>query len=445
MPDAPSAIADQRESERIAPTGLGAFAQGGGPRLWQWVGLWLLAFAPALLFALQGAIPRSDDSDVYWRMGLTLARTGSFADEAGNLVAYWPPGMAAYVAAVVSIAGPNQLALTVTNLALHGLVLLLTARLGWKLGGARIGAAAMVMQGLLWENLRQAPLVLSELPYTVLLLGGFLVMLEARGRWRVPAWFAAGLVLGVGALVRSTAMLWVPFAIGWIVIWPWWTWGRKVVPILLLAVAFAGFLIPTGLWAARNYRLYHFFFPISLNSGENLGLSNNRFGTIGYVMPDSPVRAGIRMNSQDPVKNYQRGREEFFRTWRRMPVDSALRCIPRLYFTMFRFQPWFANREILQHPYYEVLETFFSFQWICFMGFAVAGFAFTRGNRSGVELAVLSLILYWLLLHSVILCDPRYRIPLTPFLAPYAAHCLLNVVPRLRRLAAVMEKESEKT
>jgi 4-amino-4-deoxy-L-arabinose transferase-like glycosyltransferase len=404
-----------------------------------WIGLFLLAFLPALVYALFGEVPRADDSEVYWRLGRTLAETGSYTEN-GAPAAYWPPGMPAFLALVFNLFGESQTALTVINLILHALILVFTARLGTMLGGPRIGAAAMLLCGLLWDFLRQPPLVLSELPYTALLLGLFILLFSFRGRARFAAWFVAGVLLGLATLMRTTAMLWLPFALGCVVVWPWWGWRRKVLPAALLAIAFAGFLIPVGLWTARNYRIYDFFFPISLNSGENLGLSNNRFGGIGYWRHGDPRREIVGINSTDPVVNYHAGRAEFYRTWQTMPLESLLRCIPRLYFTTFKFQPWFANRELGSNPLYEVIMTTFTLQWHLWIVLIIAGFAFTRGPRSSLELAVLCLLVYWLLLHSMILTDPRYRFPIVPFVLPYAGHFLVNVVPEWKKLLQTVEK-----
>lgn len=407
------------------------------PRLW--LAAWAIAFLPALAYTISGDFPLSHDSTEYLRLGRAIAETGTYAEN-GQPVAYWPPGMPYIVSLMLGFVGDTWAHFATTNLVLHGLLLAAVGRFAHLIGGARIGVCSMVLWGFLWDSFRQPPLLMSELPYTLMLLASTLLFFDPLFRRHPIAWLCGGLLLGLGILVRTTAMLLLPFAMGFVLLSPWHQWQQKGRALLLLAVALAALAVPVSLWTYRNYQIYAFVFPISLNSGDNLGLSNNRFGTIAYIAPDHPYRLAIGIAPGDPVAVHKAGNAEFRRTWAQDPVGSLMRCFPRLGITMFRHYPWFGNPGILQNPWYEIYEWMITIQWQLYLFLIVAGMLFTTGSRSPLEWAILILALYWLGMHSMILGDPRYRIPLVPFVLPYAAHFIVRVLPRLPQLTRAIPR-----
>jgi hypothetical protein len=121
-----------------------------------------------------------------------------------------PPGFSALIAPLLAWRGTDFYALNLAVSLAGGLGVLLFQR--WaraRLGGILALAAALV----LWFNpgyQRLCTQVMSDVPGCAALFGLFLAARAAARRSSGAAWFGVGLALGVGSLVRSGNLLFLP-------------------------------------------------------------------------------------------------------------------------------------------------------------------------------------------------------------------------------------------
>jgi hypothetical protein len=258
--------------------------------------------------------PTSDHA-VYQGLAVRLAETGVY--DTAKHRAYWPPGYPAFLAGLYGVFGTSIVVAKLGNVAVAGLVDLLS----WQLVRSRVGATAAIAALVLtaaWpgRNFHVDVLSYDELA-VALLLGSFALLpvpvipsaarnLAARSQappipppdpsaahWRgrarndaglslgLPRWIAAGSVLGLACLVRPTLGV-TPLPVGgWLLVsrCPW----RRAV--LCTAVYGGAMLAAVAPWTIRNYAVLGRFVPLTTSAGGNFYNSWAPGGTGSFSKP----------------------------------------------------------------------------------------------------------------------------------------------------------------
>jgi 4-amino-4-deoxy-L-arabinose transferase-like glycosyltransferase len=181
------------------------------------------------------------------------------------------PGYPAFLVAVYTLFGRSQLAVmlsqAVVDLATCFLVAALAAVCAPRESRRRVAFAALWLAALCPLTANYTATVLTETLATFLTALALLILAKAMlgeappifsgGTSRtLPAWFAAGLIVGFGTLVRPETPL-VLLAAGLVLLARWWRpqgWSR----LLRAGAAMGlGLLLPLLPWAARNARTLH--------------------------------------------------------------------------------------------------------------------------------------------------------------------------------------------
>lgn len=379
-----------------------------------------LALLPALLACLFWDIRPQDDALAYWDLAQEWAATGDYGTpEAPG--GYWPPGYPFFLMLLVKVLGEAKGAMVAVQFVLFGGSLLLTGVLAWRAFSIRVAQVSMVILGWIYDLATMPAMLLSENLFIPLFLGGALLLLRRDRRLLCAA--GSGLLWGLATLVRGNAMLLLPFLMVGVVLWPRWRWESRRAALLPLVVALALFVVPVGLWTARNHRVFGVAVPVSLNSAEVLALSHNPNNTFWTLVPDDPRRVELGLNDPDPLVAYRNAQEVFRKELLEHPVRSAFRSLPKAWFTFTAQIPWFANIELLNNnpENYLSIEGAIYWQWSALLLLSVTGAWITRHSERGARMLILGLCAYWFLFHATMMIVPRYRVPMTPLLAVYAA------------------------
>jgi 4-amino-4-deoxy-L-arabinose transferase-like glycosyltransferase len=400
----------------------------------------LIAVFPAFAWSIFfGDIAPQDDAGEYWKLGVQWAETGVYGTK-DVPEAYWPPGYPAFIMAAVKVVGAHWRAVAALNLLLHLGTIGLIGWVAMRTFGARTAEAAMVLAGWIWDIATLPAVLLSENTFNFILIAGVaLMMVRTKGWARAACFFAAGVLWGVGALTRGNILGLPFFLIVAVAIWIPWAFRMRLRVIALLCVLLAGYLVPIGIWAQRNYRAYHMFIPISLNSGEILALSFNPDNTWWYLAPGDPKRANWGLVEGDYVGNYKRGRDTAIAEIKGHPIRSFFKSLPKVWWTFNGQLPWFANRDIAKvwaNEYY-IFESAITWQWTIFMLLVLGGALFARHLDTPQKLLLLGVVAYWVFFHGVVKVVPRYRIPIIPIFAIYAGFFFAQVLPRIRTMREI--------
>lgn len=156
-----------------------------------------------------------------------------------------------------------------------GLVLVATMALGARLFGPTVGLAALA---LFWaflqqEHLKVARALLTENVYMPLVMASLLVLVRLSHRRCRPSWWGtlvAGGLLGLAAVTRSQFLLFVPLALGLLLL-AWrrngTSWPRSTTRLVLMLVGLALVIAPFTL---RNWLVSKEVVPIASSGSASL-------------------------------------------------------------------------------------------------------------------------------------------------------------------------------
>ncbi|MGH9575178.1 MAG: glycosyltransferase family 39 protein [Candidatus Acidiferrales bacterium] len=226
-----------------------------------------------LLFVLKFPAFDTGDGPFYIRLAINWLKKGVYGfsiDGRLTPVDMRVPGYPAFLAAIFAVAGNSQRAVMLVQVAVDlttcFLVVGLASLLARPESRRRVVLAALWLAALCPFIANYTAVVLCEVLVTFLTALAFLVLLETEiGRpggvkWRNSrtsmAWFLAGIVAGLGTLVRPETPL-VLAAAGATAAAKWWRphdWIKTVRVGLLMGT---GLVLPLLPWVARNLRTLH--------------------------------------------------------------------------------------------------------------------------------------------------------------------------------------------
>jgi len=231
-------------------------------------------FALRIFLVLRFPATGSGDSPFYIQLAQNWLKNGTYGaviDGRITPVDIRVPGYPAFLAAIFAIAGNSQravmLAQVLVDLATCVLIALIAARLAPANSRARVAIAGLWLAGLCPFTANYTAAILTETLVTLLTALALLLVLEAHAgefapvavsssQMTISPWFLAGIIVGLGALVRpETPLLLV--AAGLVLLARWWRpvdWAKLARTSVLMGV---GLVLPLLPWAARNWRTLH--------------------------------------------------------------------------------------------------------------------------------------------------------------------------------------------
>jgi 4-amino-4-deoxy-L-arabinose transferase-like glycosyltransferase len=355
-------------------------------------------------------------------------------DPRGVLTSFRPPLYPAFLAAIYAVVGTGPtrfLAARLVQAVLGAALVPLTAALGRRLGLSRkavVGGAAIVT---VYPLLVVYPLALAtEVLYMPLFVLSLWAILRARETGRTQDYVLVGLVLGLTALTRSVVTFFVPLA----ALWVWATSRPRRTGLRQGAVLILCFLIVTLPWSIRNTILHGEFHFVESALGYDLyqGYHPQSTGTFDW-------RIGTELlEGMDDAERHHRAMGEVWTFVRADPLR-----IPYLMFRKLGYF-WGLDKRALIYFYANgylgrwpapllagvLLLTVVPFTLVAPAG--LARLALAQPRREMVLLALL--FVYYVGIHTLILAEDRFHVPLVPILALLAASMLVK--PTLRWQAA---------
>ena len=184
------------------------------------------------------------DSYKYDAMAVSLLEHGTLGTDLRPA-----PGYAAFLAISYWLFGKsNLIAASLVNLGLFAVLVFLVGEIGIGLFGRLPGYLGAMLLAVNQEFLIAAPLVTTEMLFTVMFVAVAIVLIRYR-RTGVLRWLFAAIILsGVAALIRKAFLLYLPGVLICL-LWPDDNRTRRVVHTLIFL---AGFLAIIGAWSYRS-------------------------------------------------------------------------------------------------------------------------------------------------------------------------------------------------
>ncbi len=394
--------------------------------------------ALALRAAFVASVPRQpdhyDDSYFYHGAGVSIAEgQGYRSPYTESVTAMWPPGYPYVLGAAYKAFGHDDgwpakwlnVALGAATAGLLGLAVR-------KNFGERAGLLAAAMLAAYPAHIYFGPLVMPETFFTFLLVAAYCALVYLPPTIRTAA--ILGIVGGAATLVRGEALLLLPaYAAYWMV------HRRSPREALLLAaisgVALAACVAP---WTYRNHRVMDAFIPVNTWSGEALWQGHHAGATGAYGYGDAELLEQVTRDlppKEAEVEFASRQQRAALRFMRDHPLEE-LRLIPRklLYLSQgdgdavaFWFRVPRGEGFVMSEFQVAMLRFASDFYYYAILAAAGAGVALLwrrreRGRPDAPLAFIAALMAGWLVMHAwLFFGDPRYHLPLMPFLLILAA------------------------
>lgn len=174
--------------------------------------------------------------------------------------AFRPPGYPGFLAAVFYLFGKSYPALKLVQILISSLIPVMVCLIGFKVASRKIALAAGTYACFHYGLFSEPSTVMSEAVFTSLFTATVLLLLHAREK--MACGIAAGVSLALMVLTRPVGVLTIPLFLIWFCL----VLDRKDLVRVTLPIL-AAFILVMSPWWVRNYKLYHAFVPVCLETG----------------------------------------------------------------------------------------------------------------------------------------------------------------------------------
>ncbi|HMP43059.1 MAG TPA: glycosyltransferase family 39 protein, partial [Roseiflexaceae bacterium] len=388
----------------------------------------LLLLIPALLLRLavwhwHELFPLSGDEQEYLAQALTLLRERQYVE----LQLMRPPLYTIFLAGCIYMLDSLIQQLRLVQAIISTLTFIPIYAIAWELWRSRRIA---VITGMLFGLNMTLAVTATELLSETLFLFGLCVvcwlLLRARaGRYAVGWALAAGIALGALILIRSVALPLLPLAGLWLLLAGYRQHGRRIpflMPAIALGCGVALLLVP---WAIRNTMTYGGLIVVDTTGAENLWLDNDPAGR-------EAVKAQLYALGDDRLARQQLATAQGMAVITADPQRFAAKAFGEAleFFALQYTDDMLTREEIWLSPAEVWLRLLLGDGlWLLILLAGSSGMwrAPPDQLRPDLRWILVPWCLYTLATAMLFHVELRYRLPVYPALAPYAAWQLLQL------------------
>jgi 4-amino-4-deoxy-L-arabinose transferase-like glycosyltransferase len=379
-----------------------------------------------------------DDTGWYNSLGRELAAGLGYRNLDGTAQLFWPPGYPMVLAAVYKLTGDSLRVALLLNAALGALSAALIYAIGRRAFDGRTALLGALLVALFPGLIFFAGVTMTEVSFTFCLLLALWLLIEseAAGAWwlLVPA----GLVIGFASLIRGHAVLLPIVAIPF-----WWRSTGSWRPVLARAGGVALLaVVVIAPWTARNFIRSDAFIPIAANFGVDLylGHSTQADGRL-RATNDFPYPEGLSEQELQVRLNGDAARSAI-KYAARHPLREVVLSARKIYWLYYNdhegivWNEGHGARTILRGPWRARLVLLTDGWYWLVLACAALGVRAWCSTREPVRLLLVTVVVYWTLVHVAFFGDPRFHVPILPILALWAAAGVMGLVAPRRPVAA---------
>ena len=411
-------------------------------REWSWLAgivvVGLLLRVVWVLYAVREPVGLHDPA-FYTIFAGELAAGRGYQLPDGSPTAYYPVGYPAALAAVYWLSDVLRVPVgrvnlhVVLNLVAAGLAFPLLYVIGRRLFDPRVGLLAAAGLALMPNLIFHTSLALTETVFNTVALAAVAVVVTTPWAGRSNrALVAFGVLVGVAALVRPPSLLFVPVlavAGGWAAGWRWREVGRSlVVPTLAAAAVIAP-------WTIRNIVVMDAPILISSNVGDNLCIGNNPEANGAFQTPASCLEGYDHLERPEyEVRRDTDGRAKALEFVREEPARQ-LELVPRRLYSTFKEDTdgleaaeSYGDDPFMEASLRRALGIAANATYFATLALGVASLVVLRGRSGARHPGRTFVVLSGLSLADTPLAffgDPRFHVPVVPFLLVGAAAVLV--------------------
>ena len=374
-------------------------------------------------------IPLSD-SVAYDTFAQNIWLYGTYGWQADEPTSYWPVGTSAIYSLFYTLFGHVYWPIILFNIVCTLVLMVFTRMLCEQFFKRKAVGLWVALIIALWPTLIFYTTVLaSELPYMAFLTAAFYCLVKVNTSV-IKAGVIAGVLFSVSYYIRPLAT--VPLAIG--VFYLWLNMERKRVVILRSLIVVAIMVLAVSPWAYRNYQLYDAFVPMSTNGGATLWMGNQANTNGGYMpLPD-------KVKGMDEYTRNQVLKQDAIDYIKQKPIEFVIRTFNK--FLAFHLKETIGvtwNEEGIKQGIGEFMTTplkvLSQLYWSAILLASLAGVLLFIKSNGFWYTAFHPFILLWAstaAIHSLIVAQDRYHIPIIPFVASFAAYLLCYIQSKIK-------------
>jgi 4-amino-4-deoxy-L-arabinose transferase-like glycosyltransferase len=393
--------------------------------------LFLVALVPRLVWVLYAHSAPVGLHDPVFYDSLAhgvAAGEGYLNPYTGEPTAYFPPGYPFALAALYFVFGHHIIVAELFNVFIGAATVVITYELAHRLAGHSVALVAGLMLAFFPSQVFYTVTLLSEVLFTLLLMGGLLVLLARPWREEGIGWgrlVAAGFLFGAAALVRPIALL-IPG-----VLFVYWIFGSSrlraaVTRAAVVALPMALLILP---WTVRNLITMDSFILISTNAGDNFCIGNHEGATGSFVF-SGPCYEGYEHIS-DPVEreveSYREGIRRGLEFIINNPTDEMGLLMEKAYALVradddgLRAAQSYDDDPFIDEDIEKYLSTAANAYYFIAIGWATLGLVSWFRPRDGRRTLSLLVVGYVLAVPLLFFTDERFHFPAIPLLTIIAA------------------------
>ncbi|MFC2102928.1 hypothetical protein ACFLSS_00700 [Bacteroidota bacterium] len=338
-----------------------------------------------------------------------LYETGSYINSSGNLTAFWPVGLPAYLVYLKSVSPDFILTAKLINILIStGLIVIcyFIFKNYLKLPALNI---FLIIFTFFPNNLLSSNIILTDYPFTFFLWLSVLLILVMNKKSTVAASVLLGITFACGSYLRPAGII-LPFIFVGILFFKKYPTSRM--NSLIMLTVFLLIMLP---WGIRNFNIFHSFVPVSTNGGYIFLMGNH-----------SNSRGGVNFDFEYDMSNpdeVEESRVAYLRAFNDIidnPVESIIRIPKKILQTYYRGDSsvtW-GFKKVKEGISPVIISTIFYvtnlfFYLIILINFlAIFSIQKKLNIRKYLELLVISI--YLLLILAIFVGSERYHIPLLP-------------------------------
>jgi 4-amino-4-deoxy-L-arabinose transferase-like glycosyltransferase len=321
------------------------------------------------------------------------------------------------------IFGHSILAVQLFQILLSALIAVLIYYLAKKYFSKTIALLAVLFFALYPPLIAYSSEVLTEIPFTFLLLLTVLLTIKAKEKQSLWLFALAGILCGLATLTRFIA-LFLPFALFFFFAVVIHSWKKSLKYALIMAVACFAVIAP---WILRNYLIFHtFVFRATggeiLWSGSYIPWDGEWKGAIS---PVKELREGLTPVEIDKkftrlaFQNIKENPVGVFWIWLKKPAKIFLKSEFNAVLERDNKFAKFLYRFSWLGP--ALVKMFFLLLNVVILALAALGIKRAWQQNYFITLLFLAVFAYFLLCYLPLNPDSRYKLPLTPYLFIFAA------------------------
>lgn len=373
------------------------------------------------------------DPTLYEVFSARIADGHGYTNGEGNATTYYPVGYVGALSGLVWLVRltpvPADIPRTAAlfNLVLGVGAVALTFEVGRRLVDNKVGLVAAAIVAL-WPNLIfHTAVMLTETLFIFLVMAALLLLVALPATATRIGWrrlVAFGAVVGLSALVRPISLGFLPvLVIVFVVARFGWPAALRYAGIVALTVVLV--LLP---WTIRNVRATHSLVVISTNLGDNLCMSRHAGATGGYQSGSACiVRAGKLKQPEYEVEVNNTNIRRAARFVRDHPLTEAKLVFLRAYHTVendhdgLLASESYGTDRFVPSGLQRFLEIFADVYFFVALALAVVAVPMFMRRDQPWRLLFLVTAAVLAVQPLVFFGDPRFHVPVLPFVAVLAA------------------------